>query len=74
MRIRRGEKALNSNGMIYYLSKACKFTPVHFLAIKFSQTTPEPGFLCRAGRHRDDHFLVRFLNLISDQYAPGEKL
>jgi hypothetical protein len=38
MRIQRSEKALNSNGIIYFMSKACKFTAVHLLAIKFFRT------------------------------------
>ncbi len=36
MRIRRGEKTLNSNAIVYDLSEACKFPTVHFLAYKLA--------------------------------------
>ena len=36
MRIRRGEKTLNSNAIVYDPSEACKLPTVHFLAYKLA--------------------------------------
>lgn len=73
MRIRRGKQTLNAYALFYNLGKAYKFPAVHFLAVILALAAFEPGFLGRARRHCNDHFIVFFLNLISHQDTLGEK-
>ena len=53
MGVGRGKEAFYLNALVHFLSKANKFTPVHFFAHEFVQAPPQSGLLGRARGHRD---------------------
>jgi hypothetical protein len=71
--IRRCEKAFYTDAVINDSGKILKLAAMHLLAAKLMQTLCDPRFLGHAVRNGNNDLICLFIDLISNNYGPGEE-
>jgi len=74
MRIRRSEETFHPDPWINLFDEADKLPSMHLFADVFIQTPSKSGFLNRTGWNTDNDLRFFFLNFVTDQDVPREKL